>query len=330
MATIALDIGGTKISSSIFLNNGEMVFARKRLLKGRTGHDVGKLAAEILTKQLLIARQNLIPVESVGVCIPGIVNSQTNRVWAPNIPGWENYPLKEVLATCLKGENTEIYLDSDRNCYMYGEMWQGNARDVHSAVFMAVGTGIGAGIIMDGRVLHGANDIIGAVGWTALQPPYTADYDACGCFESYASGNGIGARAQEAVRADKTYKGKLRQKPISRLTAHDVFSAYDEGDPIAASVLHKAIEMWGMASANIVSLLNPQRIIWGGGVFGPATVFIDKIYEEAKKWAQPISIKQVEFIASGLYGNAGLIGAAYMAMKNKNPENLINHDHERV
>ena len=90
-------------------------------------------------------------------------------------------------------------------------------------------------------------------------------------------------------------RGRLRQKPICRISAYDVFSAYNEEDPIAVSVLHKAIEMWGMASANFVSLLNPQKIIWGGGVFGPAGIFIDDIYKEACKWAQPLSIKPVSY-----------------------------------
>ena len=179
MATIALDIGGTKIASAIFLPDGSMLFNRKRLLKGRTGHEVGKLAAEILAKLLTIARRSRIQIDGVGVCVPGIVYSQTGRVWAPNIPGWENYPLQEVLRT-VTAPDIEIYIDSDRTCYMYGEMWQGAAKECHSAVFIAVGTGIGAGIIIDGHVLHGANDIIGATGWMALQPPYKETYDACG------------------------------------------------------------------------------------------------------------------------------------------------------
>lgn len=316
MATIALDIGGTKIASGIYLDDGTLLSYKKILLKGRVGHEVGNLAAEVLAKQLRIARKKCLTVDGVGVCIPGIVYSQTKRVWAPNIPEWDNYPLYEELRRVTPSE-VEIYIDSDRTCYLYGEMWQGAAKDCHSAIFIAVGTGIGAGIILDGHVPHCNSDIVGAIGWTALQPPYKEEYDACGCFESYASGNGIGARAREAVRADKTYKGKLRQKPITRITAHDVFAAYEEGDPIATRVLHKAIEMWGMAAANIVSLLNPQKVIWGGGVFGPAAAFIDQIYAESCKWAQPISIKQVEFVPSQLSGNAGLMGAAYLAIKNK-------------
>lgn len=316
MAIITLDIGGTKIASAIFFSDGTMQYNRKRLLQGRTGHAVGKLAMEVLARLLEVAQKKNIPIEGVGVCIPGIVFSQKNRVWAPNIPGWENYPLYEELRM-VTPKDIEIFIESDRTCFMCGEMWQGAARDCHSAVFVAVGTGIGAGIILDGHVLHGAGNIIGATGWMALKPPYSARYDECGCFEYYASGNGIGARARDAVRGDKAYRGKLRQKPISRITAYDVFQAYEEHDPIAVAVLSQAVEMWGMAAANLVSLINPQKIIWGGGVFGPATVFIDAIYKEACKWAQPLAIKEVEFLPSQLSGNAGLIGAAYLVVKSR-------------
>ena len=169
MATIALDIGGTKIASAIFLPDGSMLFNRKRLLKGRTGHEVGKLAAEILAKLLTVARRSRIQIDGVGICVPGIVYSQTGRVWAPNIPGWENYPLQEVLRT-VTAPDIEIYIDSDRTCYMYGEMWQGAAKDCHSAVFIAVGTGIGAGIIIDGHVLHGATSSVLPAGWHCNLP----------------------------------------------------------------------------------------------------------------------------------------------------------------
>ena len=188
MATIALDIGGTKIASAIFFPDGSMMFNRKRLLKGRTGHQVGQPAADILAKLLTVARRSRIHVDGIGVCIPGIVYSQTNRVWAPNIPGWDNYPLYEELRS-VTPPGIEIYIDSDRTCYMYGEMWQGAAKECHSAIFIAVGTGIGAGIIIDGHVLHGANDIIGATGWMALQPPYREEYDACGGLEFYLKEN---------------------------------------------------------------------------------------------------------------------------------------------
>jgi len=148
----------------------------------------------------------------------------------------------------------------------------------------------------------------------ALQPPYLAEYDACGCFESYASGNGLGAQARKMLQEDSTYNGPMRHKPIQEVSAYDVFAHYSSGDPIAVAVLRKAVELWGMASANLVSLLNPEKVIWGGGIFGPATFLIDDIYQEALRWAQPISIRQVAFVASQVE-EAGLLGAAYLVVR---------------
>ncbi len=316
MATIALDIGGTKIAGAVFLPDGTLVIDTKQLIGARTGEAVGDLAADIVKEMFDAAIEKNIAIEGVGVCIPGIAYSKTHRVWAPNIPGWDNYPLYYHLRSVIP-DNVPLYIEDDRACHMYGELWLGAAKECHSAIFVAVGTGIGAGIIMDGRLLHGAGDIIGATGWMALEAPYKKEFDACGCFEYYASGNGIGDRARDAVRSDAAYAGVLRNKPVEEITAHDVFAAYKENDPIAVTVLKKAVQMWGMAAANYVSLLNPQKIIWGGGVFGPASIFIEDIYKEACKWAQPISIKQVEFVHTQLPGNAGLLGAAYLPIKNK-------------
>ena len=224
MATIALDIGGTKIASAIFFPDGSMMFNRKRLLKGRTGHEVGKLAADILAKLLTVARRSRIHIDGIGVCIPGIVYSQTNRIWAPNIPGWDNYPLYEELRS-VTPPGIEIYIDSDRTCYMYGEMWQGAAKECHSAIFIAVGTGIGAGIIIDGHVLHGANDIIGATGWMALQPPTGKSMTHADVsnitLPAMVSGHGYAM----PYAPTRHTKGNCARNPSCRISAYDVFSA---------------------------------------------------------------------------------------------------------
>ena len=98
------------------------------------------------------------------------------------------------------------------------------------------------------------------------------------------------------------------------VTAKDVFDAYDRKDELAIGVINNAIEYWGMAVANLVSLFNPEKIIFGGGMFGPALQFLDRIYAEAKKWAQPISIEQVQLLGSALGTDAGLYGAGYLAL----------------
>lgn len=317
MAVIAIDVGATKISAAIFLPNGEMTSFRKRLLQKREGIEVGVLISDILDNLLIMAKRKEIPIDSVGVCIPGIVNSKNGDVWAPNIPKWESFPLHRVLRKCVNNASIDIFIESDRSCYLYGELWMGAAKGCHSAVFMAVGSGIGAGIMIDNNFLHGAGDIIGAAGWMALKENYNNKYSECGAFEYYASGNGIEERTKDLVRIEKNYRGVLRQKPIVRITGQDVFKAFEDNDPIAQQIIYQAVKYWGMAAANIVSLLNPQKIIWGGGIFGPAASLIPEIYNESCKWAQPIAIKQVEYAASQLDGNAGLVGAAYLAIRSK-------------
>src|SRR5678810_995824 len=108
------------------------------------------------------------------MCIRDSSNSKNGTVWAPNIPGWDNYPLLEEMRK-ISGD-IPVSVESDRSCYILGEMWQGNAKGTGNAIFLAVGTGIGAGIVVDGNVLHGANDIVGAIGWMALHHPYKEEY----------------------------------------------------------------------------------------------------------------------------------------------------------
>jgi glucokinase len=145
----------------------------------------------------------------------------------------------------------------------------------------------------------------------ALDRPFREDFAACGCFETFASGDGIAKLAQAAFKRRKTPRHVARVRKYA--TTHDVFAAYDSGDSIAKEVLGQAVEFWGMASANLVSLLNPEKIVFGGGVFGPATRFLDAIAEEARKWAQPVAMERVKFEASELGGDAALHGAAYIA-----------------
>ncbi len=118
----------------------------------------------------------------------------------------------------------------------------------------------------------------------------------------------------------KDYYGELKNIALQKLTAANIFSAYEKNDRVATQVLEQSIEFWGMAVANLVSLFNPEKIILGGGVFGPAIKFIDAIKKEAAKWAQPISMTQVSLEPSALGGDAGIYGAGFMALQNKNQQ----------
>ncbi len=312
MYVIGLDLGGTKLSGAIFKEDGTIVKQDILPLEKRQGKEVGDLINKLVKDFLSYSDENKIAVSSIGICVPGIAY-RTGNVWAPNIPDWDNYPLLEEINSVVKEKNIKVKIDSDRACYILGEVWQGSAKGCKDAIFLAVGTGIGAGILVDGKVMRGSNDIAGAIGWLALDRPFEQKYVSCGCFEYHASGEGLAKVVKELVT--KNPKGILSSKSIDELTARDVFSAYDENDKNAVDTINQAIEFWGMTVANLVSLFNPEKIIFGGGVFGPAVKFLNEIMIEARKWAQPISINQVTLEGSTLGGKAGLIGAGYLALK---------------
>lgn len=315
MAVIAVDLGGTKLATAIFDAAGDLRMRESVPLSGRRGADVAALITERCAAACARIRESGEHAPAaVGVTVPGIYRAERGTVWAPNIPEWDDYPLLAELTSAL-GDGTRVVIDSDRAAYVLGETWRGAARGARHAIILAVGTGIGAGIMIDGHVLRGANDIAGAIGWLALDRPFRDAYVECGCFEHHASGPGLAKVALERMAADPGYTGELRDVPASSLTAEHVFAAAERGDPIAKGVLETAVAFWGMAAANLVSLFNPEVIAFGGGVFGPATALLDRIRAEATRWAQPISITQVKFVASALGADAGLYGAGCMALR---------------
>jgi len=307
-----IDLGGTKLSGALFSKEGEIIHKSELLLEDKGGTEVGSLVVQLLLDYVDYAESRLFRIDSVGICVPGISNHTNQTVWAPNIRGWEAYPLFSEVRDGLNNPSVPVSIESDRNCYILGEMWKGSAQNCSNAIFMAVGTGIGIGIVSNGQIINGTSGIAGAIGWMALDRPYSSDYDACGQFEYYASGSGIARNAEsmlnKGAKSDYLHTGKI--------SAKEVFEAYCENDPVAVQVLEKAIEYWGMALANLVSIFNPEKVIFGGGVFGPAVQLLDRISDEARKWAQPISIQEVKLEASALKGDAGLIGAGFLALRN--------------
>jgi glucokinase len=305
MPVAGIDLGGTKLAVAAFSDDGEIVFRDSVALDGRTGGAVGALIAERI--KLLMENHGC---SAAGVCVPGLYRSATGTVWAPNIPGWDDYPLLEEL-NAAAGSSGRVTIDSDRAAYILGETWRGAARGARDAVFIAVGTGIGAGVLAGGRILRGHGDVAGAIGWLALDRPFAPRFVQHGCFEDQASGPGLVRVARDLMAADTEYSGDLLGEDIG---GAEIFAAYEKGDAIAQRTLDNAIELWGMAAANLVSLMNPEIIVFGGGIFGPAGQFLDRIRTEAKRWAQPIAIEQVRFVMSELGTDAGLYGAGRLAL----------------
>jgi glucokinase len=313
---LGIDLGGTKIAGALF-NSGGMVSSKKVIyLENKAGHQVGEQIFKLIHSFIDWSMKNNLQISSMGIAVPGIYYSNTGSVWAPNIPEWDEFPLLEE----LKGKfyNKEIRIDNDRACYILGETWKGSATGSEHAIFLSVGTGIGAGILVDGKVLRGANDIAGSIGWMALTDPFLQEYKKHGCFEYHASGPGITRISRDIYSHDADLIEELDPQEVDQMSTSDIFIANNKGNPLAKKVIDQAIRFWGKASANLVSLFDPEIIIFGGGVFGPAIQFLDEIQLEAKKWAQPISMDKVRFKSSKLGGDAGLYGAGFLSLNSKN------------
>ncbi len=312
MNVLAMDLGGTKLSAGFLNDDGNLSKRQLNLVSNKKGKEVGMVISSKIITMLDIAEKENLEVDAIGICVPGIVNAKTMRVWAPNIPGWEDYPLLDEIKVVLGNHRIPVVIDNDRACYLTGELWKGAAIGCHDAIFLAIGTGIGAGIISNNNIIRGNNDIAGSIGWMGIKETFDDKYRKSGCFEYYASGEGLVNLTKEIIAVESSYNGELKGVQFN---ARDIFQAYERKDQVALIVIKKAISFWGIATANLISIFNPEKIIFGGGVFGPGSTFLNEIENEARKWAQPISMTHVHIVSAQLGNDAGLFGAGFLATK---------------
>lgn len=314
MAVIGIDLGGTKIRSAVFSAKNDIYFGPEVRLCGAKGDAVTELIQLDIQLMITEAQNRGEIITSAGIAVPGIWNEATGTAWVPNIPGWENYPLRKKLQEHFN--SIDFYFTNDRACYILGEVWKGKAVNCKDAVFLAAGTGIAAGILINGEILNGSTGAAGAVGWMALKQPFEEKYISVGCNEYYASGPGLVRYAREVMESLPAYNGLFQAE--EKVTPENLIDAFDKGDEVAVKVINNAIEIWGMCVANLVSTFNPEMVILGGGVFsGDGSKFLHKIHAEALKWGQPVSMQQVKLEVSAHGELAGLYGAVYYALESE-------------
>ena len=283
---LAADLGGTKVAVARVDESGEVTYP----LQAPTPPTGGLAVVESIAG--LMHRLPAKGAVGLGVGVPGLAYPD-GAVWAPNIRGWERMPLRELLCERL---GLPVLVESDRNAFVTGEAWQGSAKGCSDVVFVAIGTGIGAGIISGGRLIRGFGELAGCAGWIAVREHFRPAYRAIGCLESHVAGPGIARAAR-----------RVFQRPIE---AREVVQRAQRGDERAREVLAKAGHDLGLALANLVDILNPQMIVIGGGVAGAGNLLLGPARATLRRWAQPLAAKQVRIRRSHLGTWAGLLGAA--------------------
>lgn len=289
---LVADIGGTKIAAARVSSNGAIT----HLLKASTPREGGKAVVKVILQLLESLPQRGATV--IGVDVPGLAYTN-GHVWAPNIHGWENIPLGPQLKRHF---NLPVLVESDRNAFVTGEAWRGAARNCRDAVFMAIGTGIGAGIISGGRLLRGHAELAGCIGWMAVRDKFMRPYDAVGCLEAHVAGPAIGRAGAKAF-------GRTAD-------AREIVRRARRGDRAARKILREAGHHLGLALANLVSLLNPEIIVVGGGVASAGSLLLRPARATMQRWAQPLAARQVRVVRSRLGSRAGLLGVARLAFLN--------------
>ena len=245
----------------------------------------------------------------VGVGAPGPLDTKRGIVLlTPNL-GWVNLPLRQIIHERL---GLPAALDNDANCAVLGEWWMGAARGTRNAIGITIGTGIGGGIIVDGKLYHGASDCAGEIGHTTIDTEgrrcKCGNY---GCLEAYASGPNIAMRAVEEIKAGAVSRladyvgGDLRQ-----VTAQTVYQAAHDGDQLALEVVNDTAKFLGVGIANLLNVFNPEVVVVCGGVTLAGDRLFDPLRREVARRAFKPAVSVCRIIPCELSGTAGVYGAA--------------------
>lgn len=303
---LAVDLGGTKCAAAVVDRKGNIVSCRTVPV------DFSSPSAPVsqivqLARDLAGSRKQHDAYAAVAVAVPGLVR-RNGTVWAPNLPGWERMPLGKRLARSL---GISVRVESDRNSAVVGECWCGAARGKSDAIVLMIGTGIGAGILSGGHILRGAHELSGCAGWLTVTDEDVEAARSCGELESLVAGPAIARTAQQRLRTGEA--SSLAQLDTSKITAHDVAAAARRGDALAVDIFNRAGRLLGLAVANLVSLLDPQVIILGGGMAAVADLYLGPLRRAMLERAQPIAAKKVSVVVSRMADRVNLLGCARLA-----------------
>lgn len=309
---VGVDIGGTTIKVGICDTDGELLHT----YEGPTGTEKGPdaICDNIAAYARLIVEQSSYSwdqVEGVGIGVAGFIDIPNGIIkFSPNL-NFRNVHLKEFLEDKLQ---KKVLLNNDANVAALGEAWAGAGRDIMHCVCYTLGTGVGGGIIINGRVIEGYAGVAGELGHMSIVPDLEAIQCGCGkmgCLETVSSATGIIRMAKDAVeRGDRTSLSF-----VENITAKDVIDAAKTGDEVASRIVSRAAYYLGKSMSAVAIVLNPQRFIVGGGVSYAGEFLFEQIREVFNKATPEIIAEGVEIVPAILGNNAGIVGAAGLIIR---------------
>ncbi len=307
---IGVDVGGTNVKIALVSDEGKIIYSNSIPTRAEMGYEYTinsmKDAIRDLLKETKMSPKD---IEGIGFGFPGQIDCQNGIVrLAPNIPGWVNVPIAKIMEEEF-GISTRV--DNDVRTAALGELNYGAGVGCENLICITVGTGIGSGLVVNGKLVRGANNAAGEIGHIKLnylEGPLCGCGDR-GCLEAYASGPSIVALAEEYIKGGKSTKYRELANPD--ITPYIVAAAAKEGDPVARQIFKIMGEYIGMGLTSVVNLLNPEKIIIGGGVAEAGNILLDPIRDTIARRAMTIQ-KEVEIVPAQLGNTAGVIGASLL------------------
>lgn len=312
---LAFDLGGTKFAFGVVAENGEVLGSDKIETLAKQGPEQAiqrvNLAAQSLLQKLNIKPQELI---GIGIASPGPLDISKGCVdGSPNLPGWTGYSIEQGLSTFF---NLPARIDNDANAAALGEYKFGAGKNKKNMVYLTVSTGIGGGVIVDGRLMRGANGNAAELGHLTLNINGPAcPCGANGCFEMYASGTAIARRTREAIQAGGSSQILNLAGSLEEITTHHILAALQKDDALAQKIWNETTEYLGRGLAVVINTFNPELIVVGGGVTAAGELLFKPVREKALRYAFPRLAAVCSIVPAGLGSNVGVVGAAACAFE---------------
>ena len=308
---LGVDIGGTKVAVGLVNRDGKIVSQGRQPMMAN-GTPEAALQAVTGAIDSVIPSAAAGGIQSIGICAPGPLDPKTGIVLnPPNLPCWRNFPLAEQIASIYR---VPVHVDNDANAAALAETRWGAARGFRYVFYATIGTGIGSGIVLDGRIYHGHTGSAGEGGHVSIN--YRGPLCSCGkrgCIEVLAAGPAIGARARAKLGSDTSrYSAilELAKGNVAAVTSELVGQAYATGDALAREILLETVGLLTPWLGNIVDLLDPDVLVMGGGVAAMLKPFFDDIKSRLPQWCVNPRASEIPLLMAHYGADAGIAGGA--------------------
>lgn len=312
---IGIDLGGTFIKGGVVDLDGKVIYNARIDTMAENGPEfVLERIAQLSRDVAAAAGIGFEQVRCVGVGSPGPLNTRQGIVYtAPNLPGWENVPVSDILGEKL---GCSVALENDANAAAYAESWVGAGAGASSMIMLTLGTGIGGGIVLNGEVWHGRDDAAGELGHMSINwDGPRCNCGSYGCIEAYASAPATVRRALRGIEEGIESSLKEIVDAGQEITAKAIYDAAVAGDAFARETIQTTGKLLGIAVANIVNIFNPELVVLFGGLAGAGEMLFEPVRLEVKARALKPAADTVRIVPARLGGDAGIIGAAGCALR---------------